>query len=205
MSDLHFVFDIESVGLYGKGFAAGIVVIDRDKKILEKRYLDCPVHAAEGRKEDFEWVLENVCPYLPPTIALPKDCIANHYSTPFFVRQAFWGQYVYWKDKGAKFWADCGYPVEAGFLRDCVADDPTNRTWEAPYPLHDIATLKLAKGLDPIAAYGLPKEQQHNPVCESEFIANELIDWLYGKSNPRSAPANPPATPKHLRDGGRLV
>ena len=65
--------------------------------------------------------------------------------------------------------ADCGAPCEAGFLRACVEDDLANRQWNAPYPLHELGTLLLVRGLDPQANYErleneLPK---HNPLGDA--------------------------------------
>ena len=49
--------------------------------------------------------------------------------------------------------AECAWPVEASFLLKCVRDDQEDRTWKGPYPLHDVATLLLAAGMDPMATY----------------------------------------------------
>lgn len=171
MSNLIMVFDVESIGLYGEGFAVGWVVVDlATGEEKESIYIACPDYRAEGEGSDRDWVLKNVCPHLPDPNALKPDN----------VRSYFWYCWQKWKNLGATLWADCGYPVEANFLRACVADDPGDRTWHAPYPLHEIASVLAVKGINSLAERDrLPNElPKHHPVCDARQSARILIEAL---------------------------
>lgn len=72
--------------------------------------------------------------------------------------------------------AHCAAPVEAGLFRRCVERDPATREFQAPFPLHDLATLLLAAGEDPRAARSylqkaglkLPVEDHpHDPLADA--------------------------------------
>jgi len=139
MSDLFMVFDVESIGLHGEGFAVGYVVVNRQGERLEERVLSCDPEEAQGSSEGHAWVSENV-PALP--FVFPKQRL---------MRDAFWARWLYWKDLGAVLVADCCWPVEARFLIACVDDDRSGREWEGPYPLHDLASVLLANGANPLA------------------------------------------------------
>jgi hypothetical protein len=160
---LRVVFDVESVGLYGEAFAVGWVVIDSAGCEIESGILSCPLEQAKGADQDRDWVKTHVVP------ALPKPNCAD----PFGIRCLFWSKIQLWKSQGAEFWADCGYPVEANFLIACVLDDRENRVWNAPYPLHEIASVLTLAGRDPLGVYDrLPSElPAHNPLCDSRQSA----------------------------------
>lgn len=173
------VFDVESIGLYGEGFAVGLVVIDRESKtVTDQAYLACPTDAAQGTPEDREWVEKNIVPYLPP----PKLAITRQ------VREEFWRLYrrIGGGYKDCSIWADCGYPVEDGFMRTCIHDNLSARKWNGPYPLQEIATVRTALGLDPTLAYQLPEDKRHNPLEECLYIAPKLVEWLDALDDMRS-------------------
>lgn len=164
------IFDVESVGLNGEGFAVGVVVVDqKSKAVLEKAYFACPHSSAQGKDEDRKWIESNVIPYLPPP----------NLTTTEQVREEFWQSYrrIVEKHPDASIWADCGYPVEYGFMKACT-QDLSDRIWQAPYPLQEIATIRTALGLDPTLAYDLPPDKRHNPLEECLYIAPKLADWL---------------------------
>ena len=78
------VFDVESVGLHGEGFAVGWVVITESGEVVEERRLSCdPAHAA-GSDEGRAWVALNVPP-LPITSPTPEH-----------LRTAFWEAWRKW-------------------------------------------------------------------------------------------------------------
>lgn len=178
MTDIIMVFDVESVGLYGQGFAVGYVVIkSNDKTILDQDYFACPSDEALGTMANHSWIEENVLPFLPPA-----NC-----KSPEEVRSRFWERFQGWQnspdlkrwgeDKFSLF-ADCGYPVETNFLNKCVMDNEPEYQWNGPYPLQEIATVRTLLGLDPTLSYELPKDKRHNPVEECLYIAPLLVDWL---------------------------
>jgi hypothetical protein len=151
-----FVFDCEADGLYGYAFAFGAAFWDGSKW---KTFSGIDV----SHDVTDLWVKQNVIPH---TIGLTQ------YQSGVEMRSAFWGLLQEAKKAGASIWADVGCPVEAGFIRQCEADDKS-RLREGPYPLHEIATLLLASGVDPDAKRidllsqagyrGDPPLTQHNP------------------------------------------
>lgn len=168
LPDLWMVFDCESIGLHGETFAVGYVVVRSEGEELERACWACYPDEAKGSYEGRRWVKENV-PLIERTYAGPK-----------YVRRAFWEAWLRWKEKGALLCADCAWPVEARFLAACVDDDPPVRNWKGPYPLHDLASLRLAAGFDPLAIeerlpYELPV---HNPLADALQSARLLVETL---------------------------
>lgn len=165
-----FVFDVESVGLHGEGFAvAGGVYLENGAVQYEFCY-SCPLEAARGEVEDFQWVRANV-PYFEPT-----------HRTPVLVRNAFWESWKIAKNNypGIVMVAECGWPVEARFLIKCVEDDPSRRNWEGPYPLQEVASFMFAAGMDPMATYPrTPSEAPaHHPLMDARLSARLLSEAL---------------------------
>lgn len=195
-----FVLDVESIGLHGEGFAVGFTVVLHDGKTLEEGLLSCPVQEASSRDssgcefvpvsantdgstswevgsglttglKNLKWVNENV-----PALTIT-------HSNPEGVRNAFWERWLYWRERGAVMVADCAWPVEARFLLACVDEHMPTREWQGPYPLHDLATLLLAQGHNPIGTFKrLPAElPAHNPLCDARQSARILLDLLKNK------------------------
>ena len=165
---LYMVFDVESIGLHGEGFAVAYVVIDGDGRTHDERVFACDPNIADGVSKDREWVAANV-PALEET-----------HGYPLGVRAAFWRQWMIWKERGAILVADCAWPVEARFLADCVDDKMSERKWEGPYPLHDLASIILATGGDPLATNErLPKElPAHHPLMDARQSARLLVQAM---------------------------
>lgn len=182
MPELFMVFDVESVGLHGEGFAVGWVVIDRDGKELDEGLFACSPDLARGDDGGRKWVSENV--KINPDETVECD-------SPSDVRGEFWGYWGNWKARGAVLAADCCWPVEARFLAACVDDQPATRGWDGPYPLHDVASVRLAAGLEPLATVErLPAElPQHDPLADARQSARLLIEAL-----DRIAASRTPAT-----------
>ena len=152
------VFDVESIGLHGEGFAVGYAILDGDKLVSEA-WAHCSPDEAVGTDEGREWVKQN-CPWaqwavalIPEEYGLPKSRFRR---TPRDVRNWFWSKWIHEKeDHGTELWADVAWPVEARFLVACVEDlrsahnyltgeplrryqlHPSSRCWEGPYPLLD--------------------------------------------------------------------
>ena len=167
-TDLFLVFDVESVGLHGEGFAVGYVVKRGDGEHMADGLFACHIGMAKGTREDREWVEQNV----PP---LAWNC-----DTPQEVRAKFWSVWIEWRAKGALLVADCAWPVEARFLATCVDDHAPFRNWEGPYPLHDLASVLLAHGKDPLEnRERLPDElPAHDPVNDAAQSARILLEVL---------------------------
>ena len=173
----YMVFDVESVGLYGPAFAVGWIVVDENGTKQEEGFYWCRPLDATGRpqrKEDRDWVYEN-CGFIhDPNAPSPLP-------TGTEVREKFWAAWMRWEcEKGALLCADVVWPVEANFLSDCIQDLREERLWDGPYPLIDIASVRLAVGLDPLAeGERYPNETPaHNPLSDARQSARLLIEAL---------------------------
>lgn len=157
-----FVFDVESIGLHGEAFAVGGVLC-RGGDEIDSFCFSCPPSNAMGARSDYEWVIANV----PP--------ITTTHDTPAGVRRAFWErlQGAMQAYSEVVVAAECSWPVEARFLCTCIDDDAETNRWLGPYPLHDVATVLLASGLDPLATRErLPNEMPaHNPLHDARQSA----------------------------------
>lgn len=160
------VFDVESIGLHGEGFAVGYVVVDGDGAVFDSGRYACPTAKAVGPDDGRAWVAEN-CPPIVATHDFPRQ-----------IRAAFWNQWLAHKERGAVLVADCAWPVEARFLASCV-DDDAQRTWEGPYPLHELASFMVAAGMDPMATYDRRSDEpQHDPLGDARQSARLLVSAL---------------------------
>lgn len=181
MPDLYMVFDVESIGLHGEGFAVGYVVVQTDGAVVGNRIFSCSPGHAKGDDEGRAWVAEN-CPPLVWNCSSPRE-----------VRRFFWNGWLSWKDQGAVLVADCAWPVEARFLAACVDDEPELRRWQGPYPLHELASFMVAAGMDPMATYDrLPDEPLHDPLGDARQSARLLTDALKRLSSTIAAPCTIP-------------
>jgi hypothetical protein len=166
----YFVFDVESVGLHGEGFAVGIVVVDGDRNILDEHLLACPMTAAKRVSyEDAEWCRDNI-PEMPQT----HEC-------PWQVRKEFLRIWKKWRADGAIMVADCNWPVEARFLNACIDDNPLHLARFGPYPFIDLGSILLAKEVDPLMEFARePKElPKHNPLYDARQSARVLLNFLH--------------------------
>lgn len=167
--NLFMVFDVESVGLHGEGFAVGWVIFENGEEI-DAGIRVAPMPAARGDESDRQWVTENVLPHLPEP---------NRRDTKG-VRTGFWTEWLHWKEQGAVLVTDCGWPVEANFLSACLADDPEARKWQGPYPLFDISSVLLANYEDPTGTFPRfsNEEPAHNPLNDARQSARVLMTAL---------------------------
>jgi hypothetical protein len=163
-----FVFDVESIGIHGEGFAVGFVVVDTEGNRLDSGLFSCPSGCARGSADGHAWVGEN-CPPLLVT-----------HDSPWMVRAAFWKVWLGWKCSDVVMVADCAWPVEARFLAQCVDDRFIEREFAGPYPLHDLASVFLALGQDPTKIMDrLPEElPSHNPLCDAKQSARLLLSAI---------------------------
>lgn len=165
---LYFVFDVESIGLHGEGFAVGFVVVDGLGNRQDYDLFSCDPKMARGSMDGHEWVKNN-CPVLP-----------LRYEATWQMRAAFWHKWQEWKQRGSMLVADCCWPVETRFLSDCVRDNPMEREWQGPYPLYDLAWLCLACGKDPTAKRERLDDElpEHNPLNDARQSARILVEML---------------------------
>jgi len=179
-----FVFDVESIGLHGEGFAvAGGIYISGAAQ--REFFYWCSPEFAQGTLTNLRWVRDNI----PP---LPGGREVN----PYCVRHSFWLEWEKAKQAypGIHMAAECGWPVEANFLSMCIRDanpfgcqpDPWPREFQGPYPLHEIATFMLAAGMDPMATYDRtpPELPKHNPLADARQSARLLHEALTRLNTP---------------------
>lgn len=167
----YFIIDAESIGLRGEAFWIGAVLADQAGNTIREIMIGCLPDTADGTDADREWVRDNV-----PFVA------AEHASelTPRHVRDAFWAEWLAVKaEYGAAvaMVADVPYPVETGLLERCIADDPS-RAAQAPYPLLDVASVRLAAGFDPTGTVTRQPDElpMHNPFMDARQSARLLFE-----------------------------
>lgn len=153
------VFDVESVGLHGDAFAVAWVQGDATLNEIGSGSLHIPLEMAEGDQSGRDWVKANV--------TIPDGSIEC--KSPRMMRDMFWAVWTLARTGNSALLAECLWPVEANFLSRCVADFAGERNWEGPYPFHDIASIRTAAGLDPLATESRLAEEQpaHNPLADA--------------------------------------
>lgn len=168
----YMVFDVESMGLHGPAFAVGLVILDaKTRKELACRKWWVNPDNLRATVQNRKWVEEH-CPWAHDLGGL---------ESPKELRDAFWKYWTFWKAHGARLAADVPWPVEANFLSACIADDPIKREWDGPYPLIDIASVRLAAGLDPLATeerIGEGELPAHDPEADARQSARLLLEAL---------------------------
>lgn len=184
-----FVFDVESIGLHGQAFAVAGGVYDRDGNTLHEFAFHCHPDNADGELSDRDWIMANVS---QSTASVGKI-------EPRGVRNAFWREWIDAKEKwpGITMAVECGWPVEARFLNACIDDDRGERNWSGPYPMHEIASVMLAAGMDPMATYErLPNElPAHEPLSDARQSARLLATALKSLVNAEVSRGDGSATP----------
>lgn len=167
-----FSFDVESMGLHGIGFAVGWVVLTVDDGELVEEvgvgYLGFDPEVLKPRvdADTVSWLEKNVLPVLEY-----YNC-----ATLTDMHAAFWGELQLWKKRGALIVADCSWPVEANFLSRCMSLSKVE-PFDGPHPLHEVATMLLAAGMDPLGEYErfeneLPK---HHPTADARQSARMFV------------------------------
>lgn len=162
------VIDVESVGLHGEAFAVGYVVVSTNGTVLEERLLACDPSKVQGDDDGRLWIANNI-PVLDVTHDNPQE-----------MRAAFWKAWTQWNTASyinAVMVAECAWPVEARFLASCVDDDRLNRRWQGPFPLHEVSTMLMARGIDPHETFPRTMDEMplHNPLKDARHSARKLI------------------------------
>ena len=168
MVDKFMVFDVESIGLHGDGFAVAWVVVNRGGQRLDEGCMACDPAKCDGTDESRLWVAEHV-----PTLTVTSP-------NKLHLRNSFWHEWRRCADQGAVLAADCAWPVEAHVLSACVRLNHSEREWQGPYPLHDLASVLLALGADALAVTErLPDElPAHHPLMDARQSARQLVACL---------------------------
>lgn len=161
-----FIFDVESIGLYGDPFAvAGGVFVNGMEYEDSTFCLSCPRDSAQGYDDDRQWVKENVPP-IPVTDV-----------NPYWLRESFWEKYIKAKEKYPNLTVagECIYPVETNFLASCIRQNSRERKWSGAYPFHEISSIMAMAGLDPMTTYDRNVfETAHDPLGDIRLSARLL-------------------------------
>lgn len=174
-----FVFDVESIGLHGEAFAVAGLLIRRNGSVISEFAYHCYSRDAIGFSVNRKWVEENVKTNNESVMVSKKGLF-----------EVFWQEWLNAKSQhGAMMFVECGWPVEARFLASCVDAYAEEREWEGPYPMHEIATMMMAAGMDVHKTYDrLPNElPAHEPLADARLSARLLItalNKLAGLDNP---------------------
>lgn len=161
-----FVLDVESVGLHGEGYSPGWVVIDTTTgREVDSDHLAVDPNICIGDQEDRNWIADNIPP-IEVTNALRDQMLHE-----------FWVAWLQWRARGAWMAADCASPVETRFIAEALALNLPASRWDGPYPLIDIASVLLARGIDPLAT--LPRLEnelpKHHPTADARQSARYLM------------------------------
>ena len=167
--------DAEVNGLYGMAFAIAFTIRENGKEVYSWQGRCPDSYVTDG------WVMENIFPAI-------KDMTVDH-ATPEALEEAFWEEWMEHKD-GCTVIAHCGSPVESGLFRRCVERDLGSRQWDGPYPaMHDVATLLLMNGEDPLSVDSYAKKRgiksefrgsTHHPMYDA-VIAAQVWESLIAK------------------------
>ena len=174
MNKTWMVIDVESIGLHGEAFAVGVVQIVDGLKFNEFT-IACSPSQSKGTDLDREWVDKN-CPPIDSLFFSPRE-----------VRDEFWDRWMCWQERFSPdtLIAECSWPVETSFISRCISDEPNSRNWLGPYPMHDLASMRLIKGFDPLATLPrLPGElPAHHPLHDARQSARLLMELINDEPN----------------------
>jgi len=134
----HFlVLDVESIGLFGEGFAWASVLVDLEGNHIEEYWVRGDHKNARGAALDYAWITENVLPALDagPVLVQPLAVSLVHMRNAFLCYFAK----VVERFPGVVLVADCPFPVEANFLLTAFCENPDYKHL-SPYPLIDVAS-----------------------------------------------------------------
>lgn len=162
---IFFSFDVESIGLYGAPFAVGWSVLQESSGrelasgCFALNYWKESTWFQDATRDTQKWLLANI-PELPKT-----------HDSRALMEGDFAKSWKAWERKGAIMVADCPFPVEAKFLL---------RAGIGSYPLIDVASVRMAVGLDPLETCPrLPHElPAHNPLNDARQSGRLLLGAL---------------------------
>lgn len=162
-----FILDAETDGLYGNILTVAVAVTDYNGGVIELFYGG--VQSAIESVRD-PWVLENVVPRI-------RDY--TPFDSEYDLLEAVWSLWEKYRDS-ATCYVDVPFPVESGLLTKVVSHDLDNRKFSAPFPLIDLASMLLAKGIDPDTSRSELADsnlEQHNAL-DDVLMTNSILTQL---------------------------
>lgn len=152
-----FFVDAETDGLYGKFLTIAVIITDYKGNELERYYWGIEPKNLEVQSE---WTRKNVLPIMGKY----EEC-----QNEDDLLERFW--HIWEKNyKVAYAIADVCYPVESTLFRKCVLKDEKKRLIKGPFPLVDLSSILLAKGIDPLT------ERMQLIEIQGKMMHNALID-----------------------------
>lgn len=181
-----FMFDVESIGLHGDGFAFGAIISDRKENVIEICSGACLNEEVTEKLSKIDFFVNGE----------GKDIISEcsklkRFDTLWQLREYFWEFYMKHKDN-CDVYSDVNYPVETNFLESVYNDNPEDRQWKMPFPLLD-ACNSIPQDVDRIEEYtkdnssyivqdvATRKPVKHNPVWDCVSSLHCLIKYGKGK------------------------
>lgn len=164
-----FYVDAECDGLYGSFLSVAALVTDECGRELDRFYLSVRANESDIQTE---WVRENVFPFLAGA-----DELVN---TEDELLDRFWEFWMKHRENAVCI-AYVPYPVEARLFTHCVMKAPIDRAFFGPFPLYDLGTLLMARGLDPdpdmsvLSGMELTKHDAMNDVRMMEKVWEKLM------------------------------
>ena len=153
-----FFIDAETDGLYGSFISVGLIVTDCNCDEIESFYYGV---SRNNLKITDKWVEKNVLPILGDYVECQDE---NE------LINRVWSIWLKYADVSYAV-ADVMFPVEARLFTECVRRHPGS-DMKGPFPLIDLSSLLLAKGIDPLA----DRESLVNKELENVARHNALDD-----------------------------
>lgn len=160
----YFVFDVESAGLYGDGFAVGYAVVDdEDFCTHASDWRTAGIGAVECDESLGDWLRGHI----PAEVLFPEQF--DDVPKLSIIGLRAWFESELEKFPGCILVSDCAFPVEANWLLACKI---------AAYPLIDVSTALLCSGKDPTGTFErLPYElPAHHPLHDARQSARILLE-----------------------------
>lgn len=160
----YFVFDVESAGLYGEGFAVGYAVVDDTDFLMHASdWRTAGIGAVECAESQCDWLRA----HLPAEVLFPDQCEGIPKLSLNQLRA--WFESELEKFPGCMLVSDCAFPVETNWLLACKI---------APYTLIDVSTALLLSGRDPVGTFDRKPNElpAHHPMADALQSARMLLE-----------------------------
>lgn len=132
----YFFVDAETDGLYGTFLSIAVAVSDKNGILLDRFYGRIDIDRDQLQSE---WVKRNVF-----------DSLSNAekvYASEYELLEAVWDLWMKHRETAYAV-ADVMHPVESRLFTECVRHDEKNREFLGPFPLLDLSTLLMTRGVD---------------------------------------------------------
>lgn len=164
-----FFVDAESDGLYGGFLSVAAMVTDEKGVELDRFYASVKI---SSEYIEAEWVKENVYPYL--------ENADYHFDSESEMLEAFWAFWIKHRTDSICI-SHVQHPVESRLFTYCVMKDVEERMFLGPFPLYDLSTLLIARGLSfnedmqILSGMSLKEHDAMNDVKMMAVVWNALI------------------------------